>query len=430
MNPDKIHHIYFKQDDNKYRVYDPHTNYGTFKTVEHKEYRQIKKHYKMLAGYEASDKGLIAYYNDFKIWNKELIEHYNQHKSHLTWFYFKDSNDLNIIETFYNFSRHIYDFKSNKYDIITYLESSYFEWCNNGGLMYCEAGTYDCFGYDYNSFFPRLLGESKFKLQIPLNSGKEYKLIKLDYNNIKFGFYKVKIECDNKMFFFNYSKDNVYTHYSLLDAIKYQQKFNIKITLINDSEYNAYLYEDSDLIYTHQVFGNWFNELNGFKQKHPKNKLIKHLMSSLWGSLSKKNITYVKEDDLEEYDYGLSDKDMKEYVLKSSNNNLQNEYYTLIKREQPYKYNIRLKPFLLSYSRSIMTDIAYNNHPQEIIRIMVDNICYKSNVSFNVENMCAEEKSTGLINFKNVMKFTFMCKKCLIDLPRGGHYCSACSVGN
>ena len=150
---DKIHHIYFKQDDNKYRVYDPYTNYGTFKTVEHKEYRQIKKHYKMLSGYEASDAGLIAYYKDFKIWNKELIEHYNEHKSHLTWFYFKDSNDLNIIETFYNFSRHIYDFKSNKYDTITYLESKYFEWCNNGGLMYCDAGTYDCYGYDYNSFF-------------------------------------------------------------------------------------------------------------------------------------------------------------------------------------------------------------------------------------------------------------------------------------
>ena len=115
-NLDKIHHIYFKQDDNKYIVYDPYTNYGTFKTVEHKEYRQIKKHYKMLAGYEASDAGLIAYYKDFKIWNQELYEHYKTHKSHLTFFYFKDSNDLNIIETFYNFSRHIYDFKSNKYD--------------------------------------------------------------------------------------------------------------------------------------------------------------------------------------------------------------------------------------------------------------------------------------------------------------------------
>lgn len=425
---DKIHHIYFKQEDNKYRVYDPYTNYGTFRTVEHKEYRQIKKHYKLFAGYEASDEGLKAYYKDFKVWNQELINWYNVHKSHLTWFYFKDSNDLNIIETFYNYSKRVYDFKSNTYDIITYRESSYFEKCNNGGLMYCEPGTHFSYGYDYNSFFPRLLGQSKFKLQIPLNKGKEYKLTSLDYNNIKFGFYNVKIECDNKAFFFNYSKDNMYTHYSLLDAIKYQQRFNIKIELVNNSKYNAYLYEDSDLIYTHQIFGSWFNELNAFKQKHPKNKLIKQLMSSLWGSLSKKNITYVKEEDMGDYDYGFTEQDGREYIWTSCNNNLQNEYYTLIKREQPYKYNIRLKPFLLSYCRSVMTDIAYKNHPEDIIRIMVDNICFNNDVPFNVEDMHPEDKSTGLINFKNVMKMTFMCKKCNIDVNRGDHFCSNCVI--
>ena len=34
---------------------------------EKEEYRQIKKHYKMLAGYEASDAGLKAYYKDFNL---------------------------------------------------------------------------------------------------------------------------------------------------------------------------------------------------------------------------------------------------------------------------------------------------------------------------------------------------------------------------
>ena len=170
----------------------------------------------------------------------------------------------------------------------------------------------------------------------------------------------------------------------------------------NDLEYNAYLYEDSDLIYTKDIFGTWFNELNAFKQKHPKNKLIKHLMSSLWGALSRKNTIYVKEDDLGEYEYGFSSQQNTEYVCTSCSNNFSNQYYTLSKRNDPYKFNIRLKPFLLSYSRSIMTEIAYNNSPTEIIRIMVDNIVYKSEVSFNVENMTVEDKSTGLINFKNV----------------------------
>ena len=405
MNPDKINLIYYKLNDNQYRIYDPYTNYGTFKTVSHTDYRKIKKRYEMLAGYENSDNGLLMYYKDFKIWNQELLSHYNIHKSHLTYFMFKDNNDLNIVETFYNFSKNVYDLKYNHYDVIDYKESKYFEWCNNGGLMWCDSGIYNCYGYDYNSFFPRLLGTNKFKLQIPLNKGREIKLKTLDYNNIKFGFYKVKIDCSNKRFFFNYSKDNTYTHYSLLDAIKHQKEFDIKIELNNDLEYNAYVYEDKDLIYTSEIFGVWFNELNGFKQKHPKNKLIKHLMSSLWGSLSKKNITYVKEDDLENYEYGFTERDNLEYVWIDSNSNLNNRYFTLIKREQPYKYNIRLKPFLLSYSRSIMTEIALNNHPNEIVRIMVDNIVYKSNVSFNVEDMNKEDKTTGYLHFKNVMKY-------------------------
>jgi len=426
MSSEKIHHIYFKQEDNKYRVLDPYTNYGTLKTVSHTELKTLKKRYEMFAHYDKSDEGLKKYYNDFKQWNKELYEHYKEHKSHLTYFCFKDTNELNVIETFYNYSKSIYNIKKNNFDKINYIESSYFEKCNNGGLMFCNPGTYDCYGYDYNSFFPRLLGDSSFNLQIPLNKGKKVKLLKLDYNNIKFGFYNVIIECDNPGFFFNYSRENVYTHYSLLDAIKYQQEFNIKITLINDLKYNAYLYEDSDLIFTKEIFGTWYNELNAFKQKYPKNKLIKHLMSSVWGALSRKNTIYVKEDDLGEYEYGFNEKQETEYVCTSCSNNFSNQYYTLIKRDDPYKFNIRLKPFLLSYSRTIMTEIAYNNHPLEIVRIMVDNIVYKSNVSFNVENMCTESKSTGLINFKNVMKLTFLCKKCNNEIDRGLKLCANC----
>jgi len=36
---------------------------------------------------------------------------------------------------------------------------------------------------------------------------------------------------------------------------------------------------------------------------------------------------------------------------------------------------------------------------------MTDNITYKSNVAFNVENMVSEEKTTGHISFKNVMRY-------------------------
>ena len=96
-------------------------------------------------------------------------------------------------------------------------------------------------------------------------------------------------------------------------------------------------------------------------------------------------------------------------------------------RDNPYKYNIRLKPFLLSYSRSVMLDIAMNNHPKEIVRIMVDNIVYKSEIPFNVNNMSLEKKSTGLINVKNVLRLTFLCNYCKIEIERGLKYCYDCS---
>ena len=420
----KIHNVYFKLNDNQYRVFNPVIN--EFCTMKYEELKTLNMKYEMFEGYESSDKGLWAFYKDFDKWNKELKAHYDEHKSHLTYFYFRYNNEMHVIETFYNYAKPIFDLKHNDYSTIKHRESSYFERCNNGGLMFSDAGIYNCIGYDYNAFFPRLLGEDKFKLQIPLNSGKEYKLENLDYNNIAFGFYNVKIECDDKRFFFNYSKDDVYTHYSLLDAIKYKQRFNIKITLNMNCIYNTYLYEEKDLIYTNKIFGIWFNELNAFKIKHPKNKLIKHLMSSLWGALSKKNVIYVKEDDVDKYDFEFSGDEGKEYQVIGCSNNQSNQYFTMIKRDNPYKYNIRLKPFLLSYSRSVMLDIAMKNHPKEIVRIMVDNIVYKSDVQFNEEHMSLEKKSTGLINIKNVLRLIFLCKHCKIEIERGCDYCPSC----
>jgi hypothetical protein len=421
----KIRNVYFKLADDQYRVFNP--IFKEFTTMQYEDFKRLNMKYEMFEGYEATDEGLWAFYKDFDKWNKELKAHYDEQKSHLTYFYFRYNNEMHVIETFYNYAKPKFDLKRNNYSTIKYRESSYFERCNNGGLMFSDAGIYNCIGYDYNSFFPRLLGDDAFDLKIPLESGKEYKLESLDYNNIAFGFYNVKIECNDKRFFFNYSKDDVYTHYSLLDAIKYKDQFNIKITLNMSCEYNAYLYCDKDLIYTKKIFGKWFNELNDFKMKNPKNKLIKHLMSSLWGALSKKNVMYVKEDEIQNYDFEFSGDEGKKYQIISCSNSKTNPYYTMSERDNPYKYNIRLKPFLLSYSRSVMLDIAMNNHPKEIVRIMVDNIVYKSEIPFNVNNMSLEKKSTGLINVKNVLRLTFLCNYCKIEIERGLKYCYDCS---
>ena len=82
-------------------------------------------------------------------------------------------------------------------------------------------------------------------------------------------------------------------------------------------------------------------------------------MSSLWGALSRKNTIYVKEDDLGEYEYGFTEKDKLEYIWISSNSNIDNQYFTLIKREQPYKFNIRLNDFYPK-SNDIYSHPIYN----------------------------------------------------------------------
>jgi hypothetical protein len=92
-------------------------------------------------------------------------------------------------------------------------------------------------------------------------------------------------------------------------------------------------------------------------------------------------------------------------MLQSCSNDSKNDYYTLIQRDNQYEYNLRLKPFLLSYARNTIGDIAYKNNLSEVIRVMTDNITYKSNVDFHVENMVSEEKTTGHISFKNVMRY-------------------------
>jgi hypothetical protein len=124
------------------------------------------------------------------------------------------------------------------------------------------------------------------------------------------------------------------------------------------------------------------------------------LLSSAWGAMCKKMVYYVKGDEeLEKYDFIDGD-----YKIIDENRNADNQYYSLVCKNKMYKYNIRLKPFLLAYSRNIMGDIAYNNHFDEIIRVMCDNIVYKSNVQFDVKNMMLEDKTTGKITWHHNRK--------------------------
>jgi hypothetical protein len=72
------------------------------------------------------------------------------------------------------------------FEKIDFTELKWINKCNNGGLVYCQPGTYTCYGYDFKMFYPRLLGSKMdgFKMQFPTKRGKEYKLKKLNLESL------------------------------------------------------------------------------------------------------------------------------------------------------------------------------------------------------------------------------------------------------
>jgi hypothetical protein len=214
-----------------------------------------------MKGYDSSDEGLLKYYNDFITWNKEI---YQEHLEQYT--YLSYSNEQAVIRYFSKYCK----FDLNNNETINDIEASYFEDCCNGDLEYCKPGIHNSYGYDMNSYYPRILCEHDLK--IPLKAGREVKLDSIDKNNLKFGIYRVTIECYHEDFIklFKFSASNTYTHYSLQTAFKHQETYGIKIELDMSKPFNAYLYDDSDLMETKKIFGDWFNVLMPLKNKYPK----------------------------------------------------------------------------------------------------------------------------------------------------------------
>jgi hypothetical protein len=359
------------------------------------QYRQ----YTLFKGFDASDDGLRLFANDFDIWVTQL----------------KDSNlPLNIYyeKYFHHSDAVILTFKrlcSGLYEnhtLITRIENKYWEMCFNGGLMYCDPQECVSFSYDKSSYYPRILADANF--EIPTCEGSEQYLLELP-KVLKCGIYRVNIICDDPKFrkIFAFSKNSAYTHYSLRTALKYQYLFNVNIKLIIDKEPNAYIY-DNNVTTGDKIFKKWFDTLYKIKQKYPKNKLIKHLLSSLWGQLSNKNCfrQSLEQINNNKLDVGLdmeSDYKITKHVVYENR-----EYYELQNNKNPYKNNIRLKPFIVSYGRYLMSDIIMENI-KAVVRIQTDSVTFNTSMDdifrLNYKDMVPEAKSSGLINWENVNKY-------------------------
>lgn len=413
---ENIYMVYIKQNNGKFRAWKSDTEQIE---IINRLPNDTSNFYlaKSTKGYTDSDEDLARYGRDIKIACDELKTSKDITFDYITPYKRKDNTLMarthqKNIETVFNMLATITNPLTNEkirnyahHEPITYEEHQWFSKCNNGGLQYSTTGIYDSYGYDFSNYYGSILASTEFK--IPTKAGKPRKFTVIP-KYLHFGFYNVKIECDNPDFkkIFAFSKDNVYTSYSLEFAQKVQDRFNIKIELVQDVEFNAYTYLKECLISSSEIFKKWHETILKLKKQFPKNILIKMLSSSLWGHLSRKNAIRRTEEEIEEQNLSIGISDKADYIIQDYViNDDGSAYYKLINSKNPYFYNLRLKPFITSFGRVKTGSIALN-HIEKVLRIHTDSICYDEKMNLNIENFIPEDKTTGIIEFKNINNYT------------------------
>lgn len=348
------------------------------------------RYFESMKGYEKSRDSLEKFKNDFVIWTNELKKKgvdYLKYFNHLyaTYYIFLKYSSNNINTYIEGGIKEI--------DNINHHEFLYFEKCYNAGLMSVDETQtnklMDFYGYDFSSYYPTLL--SKFDLQMPIKQGKQSKITDLK-KKLQFGIYHLKITCHDKRFnkIFSFSSNNHYTHYSINFCLKHKKQFNISFEIQDlQKEFNCLVYEDKDLINTNQIFSDWFNKLLAIKNQFPNNKLVKHLMTNIWGCLIQFERVIIKDDN-ELINYDISDilsDEKTEYKLLETCPFVQNSeivyHYKLIKSDKAYKHPFRIKPFLTSYARRQIAEfILQENILNDVVRIQTDGIVFNKEQDF------------------------------------------------
>jgi len=384
-------YVYFENLEGNFKVI---YNDDRFETLIHKPELKAYHCYELFKGYEATDAGLTAYKADFLRWADEL-----KNNDILTIDYLNYYNHYIAVEmTFKRLCKGKYE----DFDPIDATESRWIEATHNGGLIYCNAGEHDSYGWDFSSFYPCNMGQYNFIM--PHKKGVEHHLTELPAD-ISLGFYRVRITSEHKHAtkLFSFSKNHVYTSISLRHAIDLQEEFNFNIELIVDDKPNAYLYPKG--IRGSQVFGVWVDKLFKIKLKYPKNKLIKHLLSSLHGSLSKSNNIIKTYEEIQAEGLSISMDESSDYKIIDYVYNDDKESYKLQSMIQPYKYNFRLKSFLTAFGRVRISEVAQTNL-EHTVRIHTDGIVFNKDVKVQFPYLLREAKSTGRIRWENPNKYS------------------------
>jgi hypothetical protein len=238
--------------------------------------------FRMFEDYETTHTDLIRFKKDFNKWVEEIKSVKIQVGRKKKYYYLNYKKYFNHNDAvYYYFSSKLCKEKLELFESINEDEFYIFERCLNSGLIclnldYKNKPT-QCYGYDFSRYYTKLL----LSLRIPTSQGRKLTLDKVDFSNLEFGIYRVKIEYTNKDFtnIFNFSSENHYTSSTLSYLNKIKETYGLTLTLLTDDEfdYNAYIYDKDDLILGKTLFNDWFKSLEKIREQFPKNRLVKHL---------------------------------------------------------------------------------------------------------------------------------------------------------
>jgi hypothetical protein len=400
--------IYYQKNDGVYRGY-----YNKDKAIN--DYDKLPKEihiYKMRdiknnngqSIYKANDDDLMNYvkkfYCDFMILRDDKELNFN---------YTSCQSDNGAIKQLYY---KLQGYGITQHEIINIHESIWINNCSNNALQYCKKGVYEnVYSYDFSFNHPKLLASDEFN--IPTKQGQEYILNEIP-NELQYGYYRMKVNFTNKSIqykVFRISDDNIYTNYDIELLRELQTKYNVEIEyhLIMDDKPNAYLYGNDCLVAGHKLFGKWYNKMNNLRQKYKDNYLIKHLSSKLWGVFSQNIKICISEDDIDEKGLDIGNEN-HDYLISKLINRKTHTYYELIDTKKPFRYNIRLKPFITSLARKNTALLAMKNI-DNVVRIHTDSVSFieplDSEIVISYGNLKFEHKSSGSnIEWINVNEMT------------------------
>lgn len=228
------------------------------------------------------------------------------------------------------------------------------------GALYFNSNEKDVteyYDYDINSCYPYFMASTKFSF--PTKKG-EFTLLSELPKVLGYGIYRVEIMKSsnndvNKCFRFN--DTNYYTHYDIQHALD----IGLEVKLILDGETNSLLYPKGRAAGS-QYFGSCIDELYKLKCKldelyklKGKPKLVKQILSCLWGVLLKRNkICRITTKEINFVN--------NEVIIDI--NEIGHELYKVeyLKQGKFFKTNYcRLGPFLLASVRKYLGSVIFEN---------------------------------------------------------------------